>query len=109
MANSKCGDFVAGFLLGGVIGAAVGLLLAPQSGEDTRQFLKEKSGELKGRAKERAAEFQEKAREQISEVTAKVKEQATEAVASGKEALKAKKEQLISSLQCGKGEEEAES
>ena len=79
------------------------------SDEKTRQFLKEKSGELKGRAKERAAEFQEKAREQISEVTAKVKEQATEAVASGKEALKAKKEQLISSLQCSKGEEEAES
>jgi gas vesicle protein len=96
MAN-RAGDFMAGVLLGGVIGAALALLLAPQSGEQTREFLKEKSGELAERAKERMADL-----------TACVKEQAGEVVASGREALREKKERLISSLRSEKGGEDDE-
>jgi gas vesicle protein len=108
MANSRGGDFMAGLLLGGVVGAALGLLLAPQSGDETRQFLKEKSGELKDRARERSREWADKAKEQVSDLTAKVKEQAGEAMASGREALKEKKEKLISSLHRGPDEETTE-
>ena len=96
MAN-RAGDFMAGVLLGGVIGAALALLLAPQSGEQTREFLKEKSGELAERAKERMADL-----------TARVKEEAGEVVASGREALREKKERLISSLRSEKGGEDDE-
>jgi gas vesicle protein len=34
--GSGFGSFVAGLVIGGLIGAAVGLLLAPESGEDMR-------------------------------------------------------------------------
>ena len=34
--DSGFGSFVAGLVIGGLIGAAIGLLLAPESGEDMR-------------------------------------------------------------------------
>ena len=34
--DSDFGAFLAGFFVGGLIGAAVALLIAPQSGEETR-------------------------------------------------------------------------
>jgi gas vesicle protein len=42
--------FIAGVFIGGIIGAATMLLLAPQSGEETRTYIKDKSIELKDRA-----------------------------------------------------------
>ncbi len=44
------------FFLGALAGAAVALLLAPKTGEETREFLVERSGELLKRAQERAGE-----------------------------------------------------
>ena len=37
MKDSGIGSFVAGVAIGGLIGAAIGLLLAPASGEDMRE------------------------------------------------------------------------
>ena len=34
-------DHIRGFLFGGLVGAAVGLLLAPQSGQETRAMIRE--------------------------------------------------------------------
>lgn len=50
--SSDFGNFFAGFIMGGLIGAAVALLLAPQSGEETRMIIKDKSIELKDKAVE---------------------------------------------------------
>lgn len=36
MSDSGFGSFVAGLVIGGLIGAAIGLLLAPESGEEMR-------------------------------------------------------------------------
>ncbi len=64
------------FFLGTLAGAAVALLFAPKSGEETREFLVERSGELLKRAQERAGETQgragdlfEKGREYFEEQT----------------------------------------
>jgi gas vesicle protein len=51
--SDKSGEFsafVAGFLIGGLVGAATALLMAPQSGEETRAIIQEKSIELKDMA-----------------------------------------------------------
>ena len=48
--SGEFGAFVAGFLVGGLIGAATALLMAPQSGEETRAIITEKSIELKDAA-----------------------------------------------------------
>ena len=50
------GAFLIGFIIGGLTGAAVSLLLAPQSGEETRALIKEKAIELQDRATETAEE-----------------------------------------------------
>lgn len=50
--SNDFGNFFAGFMLGGLIGAAVALLMAPQSGEETRAIIKDKSIELKDKAVE---------------------------------------------------------
>jgi len=50
--NNDVGSFVAGIIVGGLVGAAVALLLAPQSGEETRTMIRDKSIEIKDRAVE---------------------------------------------------------
>jgi gas vesicle protein len=44
--SSNVGNFLAGAVVGGAIGATVALLFAPRSGEDTRKMLKDKANEL---------------------------------------------------------------
>jgi gas vesicle protein len=39
MSDSGFGSFLAGVVIGGLIGAAVGLLLAPQTGEELREHV----------------------------------------------------------------------
>jgi gas vesicle protein len=50
--NNDFGTFFAGLIVGGLVGAAVALLLAPQSGEETRTMIHDKSIELRDRAVE---------------------------------------------------------
>jgi gas vesicle protein len=50
--DTDFGAFLVGFVVGGLVGAATALLLAPQSGEETRAYIKDKSIELKDRAAE---------------------------------------------------------
>jgi gas vesicle protein len=64
--NSEFGVFLAGFFIGGLIGAAVALLLAPQSGEETRVLIKDKSIELKDKASVTADEYYTRAGEYAS-------------------------------------------
>ena len=44
--GSAVPSFIAGAVIGGAVGAAVALLFAPRTGEETRKILKEKAGEV---------------------------------------------------------------
>ena len=104
--NSKGGEFLAGLILGGLIGAAIGLLLAPQPGEETRAQLREKGIELKARAEELSAEARRKAEELEEagkEVLEEQKARLEEAIEEGKEAAAEKKEELLTKLEEEKG------
>jgi gas vesicle protein len=57
------GAFLIGFVIGGVAGAVAALLLAPQSGEETRAIIKDKSIELRDKAAEQAELVASKANE----------------------------------------------
>ena len=48
------GAFLVGFVVGGLTGAVVALLFAPQSGEETRTLIKDKTIELRDKAAEEA-------------------------------------------------------
>jgi len=84
MAENKCaGDFLAGFMVGALVGAAAALLLAPMSGEETRGMIREKGVELGQRADElgiearkRAEELQAQAKERAEDLQAQAKERA---------------------------------
>ena len=79
------GSYLSGFLLGGLIGAAVALLMAPASGEETRKMIYDKSMELRDKttdelekaaavARTRADELTKMARERAGEVTKMARE-----------------------------------
>ena len=50
--DSGFGSFLVGFLIGGITGAVISLLYAPQSGEQTRAVIKEKAIELRDKSVE---------------------------------------------------------
>ena len=45
----NAGYFLSGMFIGGLIGAATALLVAPQSGEETRDTIRDKGVELLGK------------------------------------------------------------
>lgn len=64
MSEKNNGDTILAFLLGGAIGACLGLLFAPKSGKETRKKVKiffddigEKTGELIEEGKEKFEEL----------------------------------------------------
>ncbi|MBI5244974.1 MAG: YtxH domain-containing protein [Elusimicrobia bacterium] len=76
--HNHSGETVLAFLLGGVVGAAVGVLLAPCSGEDTRRKL----GDWFDESRSKTKEFIEKERE----VLIAKKDQVSAAWEAGKKA-----------------------
>jgi gas vesicle protein len=59
--SSDIGAFLAGFVIGGLVGAATALILAPQSGEQTRAQLAAKGQELREAGEERLGQYREMA------------------------------------------------
>ncbi|MBN2146917.1 MAG: YtxH domain-containing protein [Anaerolineales bacterium] len=72
--DSDFGAFLAGFVIGGLVGAATALLLAPQSGEQTRTVIHDKSIELKDKAVVAAEEARAKAEAAAAEARARADE-----------------------------------
>jgi gas vesicle protein len=68
--ESDFGAFLAGFVIGGLVGAAVALMIAPQSGEETRTLIHDRSIELKDKALEKAEEARVKAEAAAAEARA---------------------------------------
>jgi gas vesicle protein len=62
--QSRGALFFAGLVMGGLVGAGLALLLAPQSGEETRSQIRDKSFELKDGAVEGLAEAGQRAQAQ---------------------------------------------
>jgi gas vesicle protein len=46
MSNNRSGSFIGGVLLGAAVGTITGLLMAPRTGKETRQFLKKSADAL---------------------------------------------------------------
>lgn len=59
--DSEIGLFMAGFVIGGLVGAATALILAPQSGVETRAQIAAKGDEVRRLSEQRIQELGEKA------------------------------------------------
>ena len=79
MSNDNSGSVMVAFIVGAVTGAAVALLFAPASGEETREYLGERARE--GREKARQA------MDQSRDYYSRQRENVTSAVERGREAF----------------------
>ena len=77
------GSFKTGFVLGAIIGAAAGLLLAPKTGQEMRADLMEQSEALRARAEELAA----KARDQLGPAIERARERLGPAVEAARDRI----------------------
>jgi gas vesicle protein len=76
--RDEFGAFLVGFIVGGLSGAIVALLFAPQSGEETRAFIKDKSIELRDKAQMTAEEALAQAEAAAADARARADELAKE-------------------------------
>lgn len=81
------GSQVAFFLAGLGIGAALALLFAPRSGEETRDFIVQKAGE---------------SRDFVVNKSEEIRKQAEDAVEKGKDLVNKQKDLLSAALEAGK-------
>lgn len=72
------GPFFVGFLIGGLSAAVVTLLYAPQSGEETRTLIKDKSIELRDKAQATTQEALARAEEAASNAATAARNRADE-------------------------------
>jgi gas vesicle protein len=89
--SDNVGSRVSFFLVGLGIGALVGILFAPKSGEETREYLSSKAEEGRDFAQKKARELRERAEDLIErskEIMARQKEAISTAVDAGKETYK---------------------
>ncbi|HXQ25315.1 MAG TPA: YtxH domain-containing protein [Candidatus Acidoferrales bacterium] len=85
------GSKVSIFLVGLGIGALIGILFAPKSGEETREYLSSKAEEGKEYAQRKARELRERAEDLIErskEIMSRQKDAVSSAVEAGRETYK---------------------
>lgn len=75
------------FFLGLGLGVAIGILFAPKSGQETREFIKSKAGEGQDYVKRRAESL---------------RESASGAIERGRSALERQRDRLTSAVEAGK-------
>lgn len=90
--ESGAGSFLLGAVVGGVVGAAAALFLAPKTGKEMRDdlssqavHLKEKGIEISAIAKDKATEYSAVAKDKASEYNTLAKDKAAEFTATAKE------------------------
>ncbi len=104
--NNDFGAFLIGFIVGGLTGAAVSLLFAPQSGEETRALIRDKAIVLRDQAAESVEEARlqaekawEEAKQKADEFSKVAKEKAAEYRTKGEKKIDESREKLAETIQ----------
>lgn len=108
--NNDFGSFLAGFVIGGLVGAAAALILAPQSGEQTRSQLLTRGQELRQASNERVHDYRERAgayveetRGRVSDAGQQAQERARLVLDEGRSRVEQGRTRLASVVDEGKG------
>lgn len=92
--SDNAGSKISFFLVGLGIGALIGILFAPKSGDETREFLSKKADEGRDYAQRKAQELRERAEdlvERSKSAATRQKETLSAAVDAGREAYQREK------------------
>jgi gas vesicle protein len=92
--GDSTGSKISYFMVGLGIGALVGILFAPKSGDETRDYLSQRAEEGKEYAQRKARELRERAEDLVErgkQVAAKQKESISAAVDAGRDAYQREK------------------
>lgn len=93
---------LAGLLVGGLVGAGVMLLLAPQSGKKTRAQIRKKSLNLRDQTTEAVEDAVSQAGAKVHQVRADVRKQVKELDQRGQVMLEEQKKRLDTLVEAGK-------
>lgn len=96
--NGSYGCVGTAFLIGSAIGAAVALLFAPRSGEETREEIRK----FYDRSRSRMGELQEDVTERIVHLVDEIQEKTNELLASGKAMAEERKRDLQEAIAIAK-------
>jgi len=99
---NHAGSFIAGLLVGGLVGAGTMLMLAPQSGNKTRRQIQKKSMELRDQTTEAMEDAVTKAGVKARQVQAEVRKQAKELENRGHVLIDEQKKSLSTLVEAGK-------
>ncbi len=98
-------SFLAGFVFGGLVGAIAALIMAPQSGEETRLMIRDKSIELKDMATSTASEISRVSHEKATELQKQgqliLEEQKERITKAGDEATDQPEEEILTEVEVG--------
>ena len=100
--NSTAMYFLTGLLIGGLAGTAAMLLLAPQSGKETRDQIQAKGIELRDGASDTVEKTVEQVRQKGQQISTDVREKAGELQQRGQDMIDEQREHL-SILVAGEG------
>lgn len=99
---NNTGGFLAGLLIGGMAGASVMLLFAPQSGKRTRAKIQRQTLELRDQAVGSIEDAVVQARSKARQFKADVREQAEDLQVRGQYMLDEQKQRLYTAVDAGK-------
>jgi gas vesicle protein len=100
--TKSSGGFLTGLFLGGLAGAVTALLLAPQSGEETRQQIQQKAHKLSDQTTATMGDVASQVRTKADEVRANVTDKAKELKKQGQEVLVEQLDRVSAAAETGK-------
>ncbi|KPJ60640.1 MAG: hypothetical protein AMJ42_01400 [Deltaproteobacteria bacterium DG_8] len=96
--GSSFGRSFVSFVTGGLIGAGIALLYAPQSGERTRQEIREKTE----RTIIKAQKIEEEIKDAINQLIGDIRSKVNLLIEEGKDIAEDKKQEILTAIEAGK-------
>jgi gas vesicle protein len=100
--GKTAGGFVAGLVMGGLIGSGAMLLLAPQSGRKTRAKIQQEGLEVRDQVVETVEDVVGQVRDKAHQVASQAQEQGKELQQRGRELLDEQKKVVSKAVESGK-------
>lgn len=89
--NSNFTSILSAFALGSLIGAGIALLMAPQSGEETRRQLRDRGMEFRDKAEDTVEQTRMRAEKALDDVADRAKQQTDEMRSRGQDVIDSSK------------------